>query len=101
MREVVAELTRHVGGRPSSVQKLLIDRAAKLHLRLLLMDAQTEPGGGMSEKNAREYLCWSNAYTRTLCQLGLQGTPERPETLADVLATHGDRMAPSTSRAPA
>ena len=54
MRAVVAELTRHVGGRPSAVQRLLIERAAKLHLRLALMDAQTEPGGGMSEKNARE-----------------------------------------------
>ena len=33
-----------------------------------------------------------------LCQLGLQGTLERPETLADVLATHATRMAPGTSR---
>jgi hypothetical protein len=93
MREVVAELTRHVGGRPSSVQKLLIDRAAKLHLRLLIMDAATEPGGGMSEKNAREYLCWSNAYTRTLGLLGLRATEARPESLAEVLASREERMA--------
>jgi hypothetical protein len=75
MAQLVADLTLHVGGAPSAVQRALIHRAAALHLRLSLMDAQTEPGGGMSEKNAREYLCWSNAYARLLCQLGMAAAP--------------------------
>jgi hypothetical protein len=88
MQAVRAELVAHVGGRPSAVQRRLIERAAILHLRLVLMDAQTAPGGGISEKNAREYVCWHNAYVRTLRELGLKGTAERPPSLADILAGH-------------
>ncbi len=86
MREIVEELTQHVGGRPSAVQRRLIERAAVLHLRLILMDEQMVPTGGMSEKNAREYLCWHNGYVRTLRQLGLQGADRaRGPSLAEIL----------------
>lgn len=86
IRDLVDEFTAHVGGLPSAVEKRLIERAAVLHLRLALMDQQTAPGGAMSEKNAREYVCWHNAYVRTLHALGLKGAAAKPgPSLAEIL----------------
>ena len=85
MREITEELTAHCGGHPSAVQRRLIQRAAILHLRLALMDEQIEPDGSITEKHAREYLCWNNAYVRTLRTLGLKGVSSAP-SLADYLA---------------
>lgn len=88
---VKAALVQHVGGHPSVTQAALIDRAAVLSLRLALMDAQTGPDGAMSEKNAREYLCWSNAYTRLMGQLGPGvGSVAAAPTLADYLKATQD-----------
>jgi hypothetical protein len=87
IREITDELTAHCGNNPSAVQRRLIQRAAILHLRLALMDEQTEPDGSMTEKHAREYLCWNNAYCRTLRHLGLKGASTgREPSLADILA---------------
>lgn len=86
IREAIADLTRHVGGRPSPVQRRLIERAAVLALRLALMDAKS-PDGSLSEKDAREYLCWNNSYVRTLRQLGLKGAAPAAPTLADHIAS--------------
>ncbi len=77
MREITEELTTHCGGNPSAVQRRLIQRAAMLHLRLALMDEHIELDGRMTERNAREYLCWNNAYVRTLRTLGLKAATER------------------------
>ena len=100
MRELTAELTAHVGGKPSAVQRRLIERATVLHLRLVLMDAAAEPGGGMSERNAREYVCWHNAYIRTLRELGMKGAPERGPSLADHLAAKAAATAASVPPTP-
>lgn len=64
------ELTAHVGGSPSATQRVLIDRAAVLQLRLALMDRTSLTTPGMTEKNGREYVCWTNALTRVLAALG-------------------------------
>jgi hypothetical protein len=85
MGEIIEELTAHCGGNPSAVQRRLIQRAAILHLRLALMDEQTEPDGSMTERHAREYLCWNNAYVRTLRTLGLKGASS-VQSLASYLA---------------
>jgi len=85
MRDLIEDLTAHCGGNPSAVQRQLIQRAAILHLRLALMDDGTKAGIGMTEKTAREYLCWNNAYCRTLRLLGLRGTPARA-SLAQIIA---------------
>lgn len=85
MRDAVSELTRHVGGAPSVVQQRLIHRAAVLALRLAMMDAKA-PDGAMSERDAREYLCWHNAYVRTLRQLGLNSAAQKGPDLASYLA---------------
>jgi hypothetical protein len=94
MRQVIRELTEHCGGRPSAVQRKIIQRAAVLHLRLALLDAETGPDGQMSEKTAREYLCWNNAYVRTLNSLGLKAVAPTA-TLTDYLAAKGAAPQPS------
>jgi hypothetical protein len=93
LRDTRAELVEHVGGRPSAVQRRLIERAAMLALRLALMDARA-PDGNLSERDAREYLCWNNAYVRTLRELGIQPAAERPMSPADALAAARALLAP-------
>lgn len=83
MSQTRAELIAHVGGKPNAIQRRLIERAAVLALRLALMDAKA-PDGGMSEKDAREYLAWSNSYVRTLRELGPAVAEQRP-SLRDYL----------------
>ena len=80
-------LTEHVGGSPSAVQRVLIGRAAKLALHCELMDEKALTAGDMSERDSRQYVCWSNALARTLSTLGLKGASAAPKRLADVLAT--------------
>jgi hypothetical protein len=86
MREYREELARHCGGHPSVVQKRLIERAAVLHLRIALMDKQSLLNSELSERNSRYYLAWSNALSRLLLKLGLEGADERPAGLASYLA---------------
>jgi hypothetical protein len=51
-----ADLTAHVGGNPNWVEKVLIERAARLQLYIEMMDAQALRDGTMSERNSRQYL---------------------------------------------
>jgi hypothetical protein len=71
MARVRAGLTQHLGGKPTAPQRILIDRAAALSLRLHLMDRESARSGEMSERNGRQYLAWSNSLTRVLRQIGL------------------------------
>jgi hypothetical protein len=85
-----AELTRHVGGSPSSVQRTLIERAARLQLYLEVMDRETLEAGTMSERNSRQYLAWSNSLRLTLRELGVKAAPvEKLPDLHDIVAEHG------------
>jgi hypothetical protein len=68
------ELTAHVGGNPSIAQRLLIDQATKIQLRIALMDREGT-GGGMSERRQVEYLAWCGTLTRLVRELGLVGAP--------------------------
>ena len=86
LKGVREELAAHVGGKPSATQRALIDRAAMLTLRIAMMDAK-QPSGILSERDAREYLAWTNTLTRLMRQLGMQGAPERPRTLTEHLAS--------------
>lgn len=90
-----AELVAHVGGSPSSVEQRIIDRAAVLTVHLELLDAKAFEVGGMSERDSRMYLAWSNTLTRTLRTLGLKGSKaDRAPSLADYVA---DRRAASAA----
>jgi hypothetical protein len=86
MAHIRAELTQHLGGKPSATQKILIDRAAALSLRIHLMDRECARSGEMSERNGRQYLAWSNSLTRTMSLIGLEGTAARSPTASEALA---------------
>ena len=86
LKSLRTELVQHVGGKPSSTQRLLIDQAVQLQLRLALMDAEDTGNGAMSDRNARQYLAWANSFSRLLRQLGLKGPAQQQPTLRDHLA---------------
>jgi hypothetical protein len=86
MARVREELTQHLGGKPSATQRILIDRAAALSLRLHLMDRESARSGGMSERNGRQYLAWSNSLTRVMNQIGLEPASVRPLSPSEALA---------------
>ena len=77
-----ASLTLHVGGSPTSIQRTLIERAARLMLYIEVMDRETLETGTMSERASRQYLAWSNSLRLTLRDLGLQAAPS--EKLPDL-----------------
>jgi hypothetical protein len=80
VRSLRAELTAHVGGSPSTTQRLLIDQACQLQLRLSLMDKDGGATAEMTERNQVQYLAWSGALTRLLRQFGLTAVPPPPDT---------------------
>lgn len=85
-RRVVRDLTRQIGGRPTTAQELLIARIAWLCVHIAHIDARALAGGEMSDHARREYLAWSNTLTRTLALLGLDAAPQSPRALSDHLA---------------
>jgi hypothetical protein len=75
----------HVGGNPNSVQKALIERAARLSLYVEMLDARSLAAGSMSDHDQRLYLSWSNALVKCLRGLGIRGeaTPPAKVSLDD------------------
>jgi hypothetical protein len=93
MRDVRAELTAHVGGRPTATQAVLIEQAAQLGLRIATLDRQFAETGAMTEHDCRTYLAWANSYSRLMGRLDLAsaggGSLGRRHTAApQVPATH-------------
>jgi hypothetical protein len=85
-----ASLTRHVGGAPNDIQRVLIERACRLMVYIETMDAQALEDGTMSERNSRQYLAWTNALRLCLRELGLKAAPaEKLPDLHDIVAEHG------------
>jgi hypothetical protein len=83
-----AELTAHVGGNPNSVQKVLIERAARLRLFIELMDARALEAGTMTEHDSRMYLAWVNALRLCLREIGVdEAKPAKAPSLGDYLAS--------------
>jgi hypothetical protein len=82
LRETVAALTEHVGT-PTVVQRMLIQRAAALSLKLALLDAEPT----LSEHDMRAYSAWQNHLRLTLRELGAT-TPAQaePQSLAELVA---------------
>src|SRR3954453_5306706 len=87
LTQVRQELTQHIGGKPTAPQRILIDRAAMLLLRITLMDMHEAKTGYMSEKNAREYLCWTESLSRLLVKLGLDEAQAdtKPLSIAEMM----------------
>jgi hypothetical protein len=49
----------------------------------------------MSERNAREYVVWHNAYVRTLRELGMKAAAERAPSLEDYAASRASTPPPA------
>jgi hypothetical protein len=83
-----AELIAHIGGEPSAVQKVLIERAARLMLFVELMDREALEAGTMSERNSRQYLAWQNSLRLCLRELGVKAAATvPPPSLVEYLAS--------------
>jgi hypothetical protein len=89
MRQVRADLIRHVGGRPSATQKMMIERAVTLTGYLARLDAEALSPAGLSDHRRREYLAADGSLRRTLREIGLKGAAATPPSLADYLAARG------------
>jgi hypothetical protein len=89
MRQTREALVQHLGGKPSATEKLLIERAANLQLRIATMDRKFSETGEMTEHDTRTYLAWTGSLSRLLRDLGLKGTPPKPPTVAEVMARGG------------
>jgi hypothetical protein len=85
IRAVRDELMAHVGGKPSTVQRMLIERAVMLTVHIGRLDARALEKGSMSPHATREYLAWCNVLRRTLATLGLKGAEATPTSLSDLL----------------
>ena len=85
LRAIRTDLMRHVGGSPSALQRILIERAAMLSLHIARMDVVVLKNEEMSDQASMRYLSWNNALTRTLCALGLEPPPSvspKPDAFA-------------------
>jgi hypothetical protein len=91
VRGVVRALTEHVGGGPSTVQRLMIERVAQLQLRMALMDQMLGATGELSEKQSNTYLAWSNSVVRTLAALGIDAVEGVRDPLTEIHAKYGQR----------
>jgi hypothetical protein len=81
-----AELTAHVGGSPTTTQRVLIDQAAQLQLRLALMDKEADKVGTLSTRRQVQYLAWCGSLNRVLRTLGLESAAERKLTPSEAMA---------------
>jgi len=71
MRQVRNDLTAHVGGSPNAAQRMLIERAVILSLRVALLDKKIVNGEILTQLDNVQYLAWSNSLVRTIARLGL------------------------------
>src|SRR5882762_8665884 len=90
IRHLEAELTAHVGGNPTIVQRLLIERLIKIRCQLDRLDEKLA-GGGWTDHDSRTYGGLLNAYRLTARELGLRATAAKTPTLAELMsaATEG------------
>ena len=73
MKMVREDLLEHVGGKPTVVQKMLIERAAVLSLRLATLDQKIIDDGHFTEHDSNHAIAWQNSLTRVLVALGVKG----------------------------
>jgi hypothetical protein len=88
MRRVRTELTAHVGGNPTFPQRMLIDRAAVLALRIAQIERQMVTGETLSLHDNNHAIAWHNAYRRTLSAIGLEPAAPAPVDPMERLRRH-------------
>jgi hypothetical protein len=89
MRRVRSDLTRHVGGSPNAVERVLIERAVILSLRVAQIDAKILADETLTLHDSQFALAWNNSLRRTLVALGIDGVAEKAPSLSEYLASQG------------
>lgn len=82
MAAIRRDLTEHVGGSPSATEKLLIDRLARIALRLELFERKFTDGD-VTDHDGRTYGALQNAFRLMIRELGLRPKALPPGSLAD------------------
>ena len=62
-------LIEELKGKPSIIERSLIERAAMLHLKCMMLDEKIASGRDLNEMETNHYLAWTNALGRTLMHL--------------------------------
>ena len=85
LRAFERQMREHVGGLPSTAQRLLISRLARVALRLERFDEKLA-AGQLTDHDGRVYGALHNSFRLLLRELGIKGAAARPPTLAEALA---------------
>jgi hypothetical protein len=93
MRQTRKDLTAHIGGYPNAAQKMLIERAVILNLRVAMLDRKIVSGEILTTMDNHQYLAWSNSLVRTLRALGLAPASASAPSLNDIVAEIASRRA--------
>jgi hypothetical protein len=87
MERVRQELTRHIGGNPNVVQRMLIERSPILTLRLAKLDDKIiNETGPLTLHDTNYVIAWQNSLTRCLVALGVNAAAAPAVTIADIAA---------------
>ena len=76
-RHMEAELVRHLGGSPSFVEKLLVERLVKIRLRLDALEEKAE-ADNWTDIDRRTYGGLLNAFRLTAREIGLATATHKP-----------------------
>jgi hypothetical protein len=87
------DLTVHVGGNPSTVQRALIDRCAWITLHLAVLDRKAAKGVTLTVPEQTAYTSWSTTLARCLDRLGTQPAAPKAKTLEEHLAERASAAA--------
>jgi hypothetical protein len=87
-----AELTAHIGGNPSIVQKLLIERLIRIRLQLDLLDEKVGTDGWTAH-DGRTYGDLLNAYRLCCREVGIEPKPAQLQRTVQDIMTDLDRGA--------
>jgi hypothetical protein len=84
-RQILADLSAHVGDAPSAVQKILIARAARLLVMVEVMERRLIERGETGDLAGRQVIAWTNSLRQVLALLGIERPQQMPKRLADVI----------------
>lgn len=89
LRATRKALIDHLGGegRITEFQRVLVERAAMLQIRIAMLDEKML-AGTFTAFDGKEYLAWSNSLVRAMSALGVQQTNGKPSDPMQKLQSH-------------
>jgi len=92
LRDRRRRLVRHLGGRPSDIQAVIVDRIAAIEWSVCRLHARLDDGE-LSQHGARELLAFHNHLRLLTRELGMKPVAPRQPTLAEYLAAKASEAA--------